>query len=164
MKLPQLLSHLKLGFYVCVRVCVVLFPESALWRSEALSFCKEGLRSPLTTLPSEALQTEALKLFKVSLGGARLFSAFPLPCLLLMVRACRKHPPPFSDPLERRLERIFLRGDTWEARALRPAETLWMMSIILLLIFCSAPTQKPLPLADSPSWLQHCGVEWVGLL
>ncbi|XP_054469805.1 pleckstrin homology domain-containing family H member 1 [Anoplopoma fimbria] len=39
-------------------------PESALWRSEALSFCKEGLRSPLTTLPSEALQTEALKLFK----------------------------------------------------------------------------------------------------
>ncbi|XP_068437157.1 pleckstrin homology domain-containing family H member 1 [Clinocottus analis] len=39
-------------------------PESSLWRSEALSFCKEGLRSPLTTLPSEALQTEALKLFK----------------------------------------------------------------------------------------------------
>uniref|UniRef100_A0A8D3ANX0 Pleckstrin homology domain containing, family H (with MyTH4 domain) member 1 n=1 Tax=Scophthalmus maximus TaxID=52904 RepID=A0A8D3ANX0_SCOMX len=39
-------------------------PESAAWRSEALSFCKEGLRSPLTTLPSEALQTEALKLFK----------------------------------------------------------------------------------------------------
>ncbi|XP_075964375.1 pleckstrin homology domain-containing family H member 1 [Anarhichas minor] len=39
-------------------------PDSALWRSEALSFCKEGLRSPLTTLPSEALQTEALKLFK----------------------------------------------------------------------------------------------------
>ncbi|XP_062253908.1 pleckstrin homology domain-containing family H member 1 [Platichthys flesus] len=39
-------------------------PESFLWRSEALSFCKEGLRSPLTTLPSEALQTEALKLFK----------------------------------------------------------------------------------------------------
>uniref|UniRef100_A0A8C2ZCM5 Pleckstrin homology domain containing, family H (with MyTH4 domain) member 1 n=1 Tax=Cyclopterus lumpus TaxID=8103 RepID=A0A8C2ZCM5_CYCLU len=39
-------------------------PECALWRSEALSFCKEGLRSPLTTLPSEALKTEALKLFK----------------------------------------------------------------------------------------------------
>uniref|UniRef100_A0A668ASA8 Pleckstrin homology domain containing, family H (with MyTH4 domain) member 1 n=1 Tax=Myripristis murdjan TaxID=586833 RepID=A0A668ASA8_9TELE len=39
-------------------------PESALWKSEALCFCKEGLRSPLTTLPSEALQTEALKLFK----------------------------------------------------------------------------------------------------
>ncbi|KAM9708121.1 pleckstrin homology domain-containing family H member 1 [Menidia menidia] len=39
-------------------------PESVLWKSEALSFCKEGLRTPLTTLPSEALQTEALKLFK----------------------------------------------------------------------------------------------------
>ncbi|XP_075879299.1 pleckstrin homology domain-containing family H member 1 isoform X3 [Nelusetta ayraudi] len=39
-------------------------PECALWSSEALSFSKEGLRSPLTTLPSEALQTEALKLFK----------------------------------------------------------------------------------------------------
>ncbi|XP_034000357.1 pleckstrin homology domain-containing family H member 1 [Trematomus bernacchii] len=39
-------------------------PESSLWKSEALSFCKEGLHSPLSTLPSEALQTEALKLFK----------------------------------------------------------------------------------------------------
>ncbi|KAM9354352.1 pleckstrin homology domain-containing family H member 1 isoform 2-T2 [Pholidichthys leucotaenia] len=39
-------------------------PESVLWKTEALSFSKEGLRSPLTTLPSEALQTEALKLFK----------------------------------------------------------------------------------------------------
>ncbi|XP_063764073.1 pleckstrin homology domain-containing family H member 1 isoform X2 [Eleginops maclovinus] len=39
-------------------------PESSLWKNEALSFCKEGLRSPLSTLPSEALQTEALKLFK----------------------------------------------------------------------------------------------------
>uniref|UniRef100_A0A3Q2Q4X7 Pleckstrin homology domain containing, family H (with MyTH4 domain) member 1 n=1 Tax=Fundulus heteroclitus TaxID=8078 RepID=A0A3Q2Q4X7_FUNHE len=38
---------------------------SVLWKSEALSFCKEGLRLPLTTLPSEALQTEALKLFKL---------------------------------------------------------------------------------------------------
>ncbi|KAM9786783.1 pleckstrin homology domain-containing family H member 1 isoform X1 [Syngnathus typhle] len=38
--------------------------ESSLWQSDALSFSKEGLRSPLTTLPSDALQTEALKLFK----------------------------------------------------------------------------------------------------
>lgn len=54
---------------VCVGLCVLpRFPESALWRSEALSFCKDGLRLPLTTLPSEALQTEALKLFKVSLS------------------------------------------------------------------------------------------------
>lgn len=50
-------------FYLCVCGCV--FPECAVWTSEALSFSKEGLRSPLTTLPSEALQTEALKLFKV---------------------------------------------------------------------------------------------------
>lgn len=81
-----------------VRVCVLFFPESALWRSEALSFCKEGLRSPLTTLPSEALQTEALKLFKVSLGGARLFSSLPHRCLLPMGRACRKHLLPSSAP------------------------------------------------------------------
>ncbi|XP_041827508.1 pleckstrin homology domain-containing family H member 1 isoform X2 [Melanotaenia boesemani] len=39
-------------------------PESVLWKSGSLSFCKEGLCLPLTTLPSEALQTEALKLFK----------------------------------------------------------------------------------------------------
>ncbi|XP_046711084.1 pleckstrin homology domain-containing family H member 1 isoform X1 [Silurus meridionalis] len=39
-------------------------PDSPLWKHEVLCFSKEGLRSPLTTLPSEALQTEALKLFK----------------------------------------------------------------------------------------------------
>uniref|UniRef100_A0A672Q246 Pleckstrin homology domain-containing family H member 1 n=1 Tax=Sinocyclocheilus grahami TaxID=75366 RepID=A0A672Q246_SINGR len=39
-------------------------PDSALWKREVLCFSKEGLRYPLTTLPSEALQTEALKLFK----------------------------------------------------------------------------------------------------
>ncbi|KAM6961216.1 pleckstrin homology domain-containing family H member 1 [Aplochiton taeniatus] len=39
-------------------------PDSVLWKSEALCFSKEGLHCPLTTLPSEALQTEALKLFK----------------------------------------------------------------------------------------------------
>lgn len=39
-------------------------PDSALWKREVLCFCKEGLRYPLTTLPSEALQTEAIKLFK----------------------------------------------------------------------------------------------------
>lgn len=61
---------------VCVRVRLLLFPESALWKSEALSFCKEGLRSPLTTLPSEALQTEALKLFKVSLSSSQPFLIF----------------------------------------------------------------------------------------
>ncbi|KAJ8340960.1 hypothetical protein SKAU_G00332510 [Synaphobranchus kaupii] len=39
-------------------------PDAVLWKSAPLCFSKEGLRSPLTTLPSEALQTEALKLFK----------------------------------------------------------------------------------------------------
>ncbi|XP_055011875.1 LOW QUALITY PROTEIN: pleckstrin homology domain-containing family H member 1 [Boleophthalmus pectinirostris] len=39
-------------------------PESPWWRSRTLSFCQDGLRVPLTTLPSEALQTEAIKLFK----------------------------------------------------------------------------------------------------
>uniref|UniRef100_A0A672K3B8 Pleckstrin homology domain-containing family H member 1-like n=1 Tax=Sinocyclocheilus grahami TaxID=75366 RepID=A0A672K3B8_SINGR len=39
-------------------------PDSALWKREVLCFSKEGLRYPLTTLPSVALQTEALKLFK----------------------------------------------------------------------------------------------------
>ncbi|XP_036398423.1 pleckstrin homology domain-containing family H member 1 [Megalops cyprinoides] len=39
-------------------------PDSVLWKSAPLCFSKEGLHSPLTTLPSEALQTEALKLFK----------------------------------------------------------------------------------------------------
>ncbi|XP_066530729.1 pleckstrin homology domain-containing family H member 1 [Hoplias malabaricus] len=38
--------------------------DSPLWKHEVLCFSKDGLRSPLTTLPSEALQTEALKLFK----------------------------------------------------------------------------------------------------
>uniref|UniRef100_A0A672T9D8 Pleckstrin homology, MyTH4 and FERM domain containing H2 n=1 Tax=Sinocyclocheilus grahami TaxID=75366 RepID=A0A672T9D8_SINGR len=39
-------------------------PGSHLWRHPTLCFTKEGLSSPLTTLPSQALQTEAIKLFK----------------------------------------------------------------------------------------------------
>lgn len=50
---------------LCVRACVCACADSLLWKHEVLCFSKEGLRSPLTTLPSEALQTEALKLFKV---------------------------------------------------------------------------------------------------
>ncbi|KAG9344565.1 hypothetical protein JZ751_011236 [Albula glossodonta] len=37
---------------------------SQIWRHPTLCFSKEGLSSPLTTLPSQALQTEAIKLFK----------------------------------------------------------------------------------------------------
>nr|XP_055026906.1 pleckstrin homology domain-containing family H member 2 [Misgurnus anguillicaudatus]XP_055026907.1 pleckstrin homology domain-containing family H member 2 [Misgurnus anguillicaudatus]XP_055026908.1 pleckstrin homology domain-containing family H member 2 [Misgurnus anguillicaudatus] len=39
-------------------------PGSQYWRHPTLCFTKEGLSSPLTTLPSQALQTEARKLFK----------------------------------------------------------------------------------------------------
>ncbi|XP_053553811.1 pleckstrin homology domain-containing family H member 1 [Bombina bombina] len=38
---------------------------SALWKHPMLCYSKDGLHSSLTTLPSEALQTEALKLFKL---------------------------------------------------------------------------------------------------
>ncbi|XP_037384046.1 pleckstrin homology domain-containing family H member 2 isoform X1 [Talpa occidentalis] len=39
-------------------------PSSQIWRHPTLCHSKEGITSPLTTLPSEALQTEAIKLFK----------------------------------------------------------------------------------------------------
>ncbi|CAJ1066904.1 pleckstrin homology domain-containing family H member 2 [Xyrichtys novacula] len=39
-------------------------PNSPIWRHPMLCFSKEALSSPLTTLPSLALQTEAVKLFK----------------------------------------------------------------------------------------------------
>lgn len=39
-------------------------PNSPIWRHPTLCFRKEALSSPLTTLPSQALQTEAVKLFK----------------------------------------------------------------------------------------------------
>lgn len=41
------------------------FSDSQSWRHPMLCFSKEALLSPLTTLPSQALQTEAVKLFKV---------------------------------------------------------------------------------------------------
>ncbi|XP_048392591.1 pleckstrin homology domain-containing family H member 2 isoform X1 [Stegostoma tigrinum] len=40
--------------------------NSQLWSHPSLCFSKDGIASPLTTLPSAALQTEALKLFKTS--------------------------------------------------------------------------------------------------
>uniref|UniRef100_A0A0D9RJY4 Pleckstrin homology domain-containing family H member 2 n=1 Tax=Chlorocebus sabaeus TaxID=60711 RepID=A0A0D9RJY4_CHLSB len=39
-------------------------PSSQIWRHPTLCHSKEGIICPLTTLPSEALQTEAIKLFK----------------------------------------------------------------------------------------------------
>ncbi|XP_017319141.1 pleckstrin homology domain-containing family H member 2 [Ictalurus punctatus] len=38
--------------------------DSQVWRHPMLCFSKEALSTPLTTLPSQALQTEAIKLFK----------------------------------------------------------------------------------------------------
>uniref|UniRef100_A0A4W4FBF7 Pleckstrin homology domain containing, family H (with MyTH4 domain) member 2 n=1 Tax=Electrophorus electricus TaxID=8005 RepID=A0A4W4FBF7_ELEEL len=38
--------------------------SSRVWRHPTLCFSKDGLTSPLTSLPSQALQTEAIKLFK----------------------------------------------------------------------------------------------------
>ncbi|RXM99213.1 Pleckstrin homology domain-containing family H member 2 [Acipenser ruthenus] len=59
---------------VCVCACVLLllsslcpclpYTGSQIWRHPTLCCSKEGITSPLTTLPSEALQTEAIKLFK----------------------------------------------------------------------------------------------------
>nr|XP_060610368.1 pleckstrin homology domain-containing family H member 2 [Anolis sagrei ordinatus] len=49
-------------------VCKLLNIEgdstSQIWRHPTLCHSKDGITSPLTTLPSEALQTEAIKLFK----------------------------------------------------------------------------------------------------
>ncbi|ELK09877.1 Pleckstrin like proteiny domain-containing family H member 1 [Pteropus alecto] len=42
----------------------VLWADSPLWKHPMLCYSKDGLYTSLTTLPSEALQTEALKLFK----------------------------------------------------------------------------------------------------
>lgn len=41
-----------------------------------LCYSKDGLHTSLTTLPSEALQTEALKLFKVFKGTLHGFQLF----------------------------------------------------------------------------------------
>uniref|UniRef100_A0A3B4B1G6 Uncharacterized protein n=1 Tax=Periophthalmus magnuspinnatus TaxID=409849 RepID=A0A3B4B1G6_9GOBI len=43
---------------------------SQIWRHPMLCFSKEALASPLTTLPSQALQTEAVKLFKLFINVA----------------------------------------------------------------------------------------------
>ncbi|ELW47296.1 Pleckstrin homology domain-containing family H member 2 [Tupaia chinensis] len=49
---------------VCKLLNIEGEPSSQIWRHPILCHSKEGIMSPLTTLPSEALQTEAIKLFK----------------------------------------------------------------------------------------------------
>ena len=43
----------------------ILFIDSVIWRHPLLLYSKESLTQPLTSLPSEQLQSEAVKLFKV---------------------------------------------------------------------------------------------------
>ncbi|XP_048660420.1 pleckstrin homology domain-containing family H member 2 isoform X3 [Marmota marmota marmota] len=49
---------------VCKLLSIEGESSSQIWRHPTLCHSKEGILSPLTTLPSEALQTEAIKLFK----------------------------------------------------------------------------------------------------
>lgn len=59
-----------------VCLCPSTTSDSPLWKHPMLCYSKDGLHTSLTTLPSEALQTEALKLFKVfegTLDGFQLF-------------------------------------------------------------------------------------------
>ncbi|KAB1266913.1 Pleckstrin homology domain-containing family H member 2 [Camelus dromedarius] len=49
---------------VCKLLNIEGEPSSQIWRHPTLCHSKEGIISSLTTLPSEALQTEAIKLFK----------------------------------------------------------------------------------------------------
>lgn len=47
--------------------------DCVLWRHPVLLYTKENITSPLTSLHSETLQAEAVKLFKVSLYDAKHF-------------------------------------------------------------------------------------------
>lgn len=49
-----------------IQVLLTFFQDCVLWRHPTLLYSKENITSPLTSLNSEALQAEALKLFKVS--------------------------------------------------------------------------------------------------
>lgn len=49
---------------VCKLLNIEGEPSSQIWRHPMLCHSKEGILCPLTSLPSEALQTEAIKLFK----------------------------------------------------------------------------------------------------
>lgn len=56
--------------------CPSATSDSPLWKHPMLCYSKDGLHTSLTTLPSEALQTEALKLFKVFKGTLHGFQLF----------------------------------------------------------------------------------------
>lgn len=48
-----------------MNIIMFLVPGCVLWRHPQLLHSKENIVSPLTSLNSEALQAEAIKLFKV---------------------------------------------------------------------------------------------------
>ena len=56
-------------YYDSVTTHMFLSPDCVLWRHPLLLHSKEPLTSPLTSLPTPALQAEAVKLFKVRLLG-----------------------------------------------------------------------------------------------
>jgi len=55
----------KYFFEFCITF-ILLFVESELWNTPLMTFSKEAITKPLTTLPSLELEQEALKLFKVN--------------------------------------------------------------------------------------------------
>ncbi|XP_012869186.1 PREDICTED: pleckstrin homology domain-containing family H member 1 [Dipodomys ordii] len=81
-------------------------PDSPLWRHPMLCYSRDGLCTSLTTLPSEALQTEALKLFKSPWG-------FLLPSCLL-----RNETGQYATYCQRAVERTLQTGER-EARPSR---------------------------------------------
>lgn len=50
-------------YYMCTML--IFFSDSSLWKNPLLLHSKESITTPLTSLSSEALQNEAIKLFKV---------------------------------------------------------------------------------------------------
>lgn len=63
--LPMLIYEMYLWTELIAKYIYFICLASQIWRHPTLCHSKEGITSPLTTLPSEALQTEAIKLFKV---------------------------------------------------------------------------------------------------
>ncbi|XP_044866227.1 pleckstrin homology domain-containing family H member 2 isoform X3 [Mauremys mutica] len=86
-------------------VCKLLNVEgehtSQIWRHPTLCHSKEGIASPLTTLPSEALQTEAIKLFKSALQICLTHQELQNEiCCQLIKQTRRRHPQNQAGPIQ----------------------------------------------------------------
>ncbi|MEJ1269461.1 pleckstrin homology domain containing family H (with MyTH4 domain) member 1 [Cricetulus griseus] len=77
-------------------------PDSPLWRHPMLCYSRDGLCNSLTTLPSEALQTEALKLFKKGLpvGELDLPGGFAAPVPVTRITSGLPLPVPIVIPFQ----------------------------------------------------------------